>query len=116
MSSSFTLACAVRTKRRFISYWATTPFTSVGVDNNEESKPVCTRTVLLPITPNTDVSGTSQKDGRTHLQTHSLNDKRKGVLCLNTLTQSCRRTKSQRRRPVATCLTYSSTPHVNTQS
>lgn len=58
-------------RRRVDFLLGNNPSHQCSVDNNEESEAARTLAVLLPVTPNTEVSGTSQRHGRTHLQTHS---------------------------------------------
>lgn len=65
-----------------------------AVDNNEKSKTVCTHTLLLPVTPNTDISGTSQRDVHIHFA-NTQSQWKTDVLCLNTVKQSRGRAKSQ---------------------
>lgn len=60
------------------------PFHQCGVDNNEESKSVCKHTVLLPVTPNRDISGTSQKDSHTHIQKHTVPMKNRRMVSKHT--------------------------------
>ena len=94
MSSSFALVFSARAKCGFISSWAMNPFTNVELITSQCAPALCF--FLLP--PTRDISGTSQKDGRSTFPNTQMQWET-AVLCPNTPTHPRRRTKPQRRRP-----------------
>lgn len=102
MHSSFSLLCAARTTCWFISY--NYPVQQCWVDNNEDVKSVCKHSVPLPVTPNKDISGTSQKSDHTHLQIQGHCGKGRRIMSEHTYSPAEGQSHGDTVTPAAMCM------------